>query len=303
MTASYAQFEAYINRELDKASSKAMSLGTKIHLYVEDSSNFMISEITAPTGVPKDIIETIFNNSGTEVPTTLEYVIDADILRIAKEFKYTGNNWSDETILKRVRGYDDYYKHLVQASNKILVTRQEHKDLSGMIGALESNENISNIIHSTNVQKEVVFVWTDEQGQTYKILVDELFITDESVKFWDLKSTRDPVEKFVVYQDFRMNQLNGETFLAFCPGPFYMYNYSRQMAFYTWIIRKITNKPVYGNLIPIQNTAPYSTTILPIDSTMERAGILEMNHALPIIKNYCQTYFEKYGNGNEEEIA
>lgn len=144
----------------DREYSLAMTKGSLVDclLFTPDEydNQFIIKEEATVSPAIKILIDNLLDMN-------LEYN-DTNLLFVASENKFGGTNWSDETILKRIKTDDsrEYFEQKKLNTKKLIISQEIYDQAANVIEVLKNHEFTSYIFNSDNEVLFQVPVYWDE---------------------------------------------------------------------------------------------------------------------------------------------
>jgi hypothetical protein len=246
----------HLDRDCDFIETPSLKNGKLIHLYVEDPSKFLLSDVTAPSGKMKDLVEKAFEIY--DVTMGFMMSLDSAVLQARKIVEYN-NKLKDDTVIEKFnKEGKKYFDFLCDSNDKICLDKDEYKIVTGCTSSLTSNKAASDLLFNSTGYNEYAVNWKGTYGGyelNLKALIDRIVVTDDVIKLIDLKTTSKSVFKF--------------------KSSFESFRYYRQLAFYKEAIKQC---PFYKGqrfefyIVAVQTTGLYQTVVYRIDEEYIKQG-------------------------------
>jgi hypothetical protein len=167
---------------------------------------------------------------------------ETEIQNTAKMIDY-GQAWKPDTLFKKVLAEGEEYFEISKAYGKkpeiAIISPDEKRVVSGCIERLKRMDEIMapEKVYGKNTEVFTeIPIAVEIDGIVFKTLLDRLIVNHDTKKYWveDLKTSTTPIEKYVGYQEYLMNE-KGQYALRNTVPEFIRRDVHRQLSFYTKI--------------------------------------------------------------------
>ncbi len=254
-------FQMYLEGTIQKiAPSPSLENGSLLHLYVEDPSKFVVSDVVKPNESLCNVVTQYFQIKDSHLVETQDEIL----LKAARLASYY-NNYKDETLLNTLKKSSiyEYIAELELNEGKQFMTKEQKITIESCIEALNSHAACAKYLFQE---------WPDcEIFNEYNIFFQCLGI--------DCKARLDRLivnhkEKYCVLIDLKTTSKRAHFF----PESFEFWKYYRQMAFYKYAISKQFEGYSFSCYMPVVDTQFFTRHCYKIsESQIDRGTIEYMN--------------------------
>jgi hypothetical protein len=300
--------KAIVDRDKEEESTPSLENGKLIHLYAENPSDFIISDVARPTAklgewadmVWEKLPESWDGKHITKDNKTLE--------KLAIEVMPKYGNTTDTTKLwNKFQECFDYLRHRYLNTSEFCITPAQRTIVENCIYSLQSNKIAQKLLFEKGEDfgdaafNELAIYWKElvKFDEVIEIpckgLIDRLqvFTSQKVVHLIDLKTTGKPIAKF--------------------NSSFEYYRYYRQMAWYMrgvgyWLTNKFPNEKgedwkIRVTMVVVETSGLYECKVFNVDQTWLDKGNVEAISLLGRIafatqtENWTQSLEEVQNNG------
>lgn len=137
-----------------------------------------------PSGIIMSIFKELYDLYGIiDIENQQELLVN-----FAKERGYTGNNWSDEVIYKRLSAHLDYYYQLDLSKGKQIISIEEDELADKLANSITSSKYTYKYFQGENSEYQKSLYWNYE-GYQCKGLIDFVVELDDAIYIVDIKTT------------------------------------------------------------------------------------------------------------------
>lgn len=294
---------AFLSGGAEKKEYRSLTTGKLMHSYFEDTENFKISPENAPSDAIQEVIQAVYDSvrvSGVDFGTITDWT--DKILTEASRLKYgVGQKLKTDTIIKRITEQQAYYKHLVEASDAIIIDAKTKTTLTGIMSTFENDPDLRRFIDFSNEGNDDIIILRElpilhRIGRfDCKSLLDRLEIDTKNkrISYYDYKSTSYPISLFMgtieLVPDFTNNWFPKPLAVQ---GAFQKYHIYRQIAFYQNAIAQymidvmkadVKEYKISHNIIACETNSQFEAGIIPVTSEWLAAGIEEIQLCFKVI--------------------
>ena len=277
-------FQMYLEGTIQKvAPSPSLENGSLLHLYVEDPSKFVVSDVVKPNESLCNVVTSYFTIKDSHLVETQDEVL----LKAARLANYY-NNYKDDTLLNTLKKSSiyEYIAELELNEGKQFMTKEQKATIEGCIEALSSH---------TACHKYLFQDWKNcEIINEYEIYFKHLDI--------NCKSRLDRVIinhdlKYCILIDLKTTSKRAQFFSE----SFEFWKYYRQMAFYKLALSYRYPDYYFSCYMPVVDTQFFTRHCYKISDTQIDRGEIEYNNLLERIKwhmekNEWNYTLEEYNN-------
>lgn len=270
--------------------------GSLLHEYMQDKTNFAVSEIEKPSDKLGLVAEACL-----AIITQLEAEekVEEELTILLSAIRHVGWNpkWSDEAVIKNSKDIVlPYVKEVLKMEGKKILTKKTADTLSKCIDSIEANKNITKL--AFNKDTETSFSFTEQALYgTYNLnLLDKFKVKGKLDRF-----TVDTVNKVITLIDYKTTS-NPVT--LFYRKSFNYLKYFRQMAFYKNLLADtFPNYKIECFIIVVETTGDFNTAIFKVSDYWLGAGDLEIKQLFSLIQlqlkynDFTKTVAELLNNG------
>lgn len=287
-------------------------LGSAIHALVLEADKYKLSEMTAPSGAGKMIIDMVHKlTTRDKSPLSFDEALDLAV----KYFNYYGGELSEtrrNNLISSTKGYYDYLCHFKTDDEIILNPDMKATALVCVERVLNNTEAVDLYKgESKEIEEEFEFLLDDNSRKYFNEDVITCDYITKSGKRLPLKCkidswSIDVENKTLWLTDLKTTSSNAETFMGqhclviegycdmnecFIHGSFHKYHYYRQMYMYLEMLKAYAKKE-YGfddtwtvnvNMIVVETTNLNRSFVYFVDSNLLEAGKIEMEYLLDMI--------------------
>ena len=208
-----ARYKKYIvDGEKTEEQSPSLENGKLIHLYVEDPSSFIISDVERPTDMLAGWIEEVYSTSDWVIEDLDKHAgtVEAMALEVRGD-KYKSIKDPEKVLAKFKEGMP-YFKHLLLQNNELCITSKQKEVVEACVDSLKSNPVAKSLLfdpletYGDEAYNELAVYWKEKIGisenETVELeckgLIDRLILhKDKKVaSLIDLKTTSKPIANF-----------------------------------------------------------------------------------------------------------
>jgi len=299
------KYKAYIFDRVESKETPSLKNGKLIHLYVEDPSAFIISDIVLPSAMLVSWVEEVYRSMPG---LNEEGVIESNTLLKLTALNKKGDRYKstkDEVkIWETFKGGLEYLKHLVVASTHIVMDRATSEIVKGATNSIMEHDTARNLLFHANpnevILSEIGVFWKNIEYINEEKVVLECKALLDKVKIdyingvaiiTDLKTTSKPVSNFYDTSE--------------------SYHYYRQLAFYGKALKNylsitypdVKHWTIEYNIVAVETYGIYECAVFEVDMDYIEKGIEEVNFLLSLVSyhylfgDWINTLQEKVNNG------
>ena len=267
--------------------------GELIHQQVLQPENFEVIEgVFKPTAKAGLMADALYKPDGT-FSTDDEIKAQSYIIGYYKD-KLTSNRitefrqkaepyWRDRFLYEQNNPYKEGSK------KRIYTDERNFELLTNCLKTLGENKEIQKLLHPTGLVEDPIV------GNEKTILMDiEMKIPEYEPKVYKIKAkldnfTIDKEENTIIVNDLKTTSKPASIF-----DPSY-FSYEREIAFYSWLLRFISNKyyglenpKIKGNFLVVSTIPEYDTSIVPMTPKMFSKGWKECLYLLKTVAYFNQ---------------
>lgn len=268
------KFLSFFDQDKERKYSLSLDRGNLVHLYCENPSNFIISNIDKPSEAISYIIEGL-HAIGLLVGDMSEDIFNRTILKLAAEINY-GQSWKPDTVIQKVwKEGKEYVDFLDSAEGKIIMSKSTKEVVDKCIQSLNGNSVAKSLLFeedefgNMSYFNELEVYDTTPNGTKFKGKIDRLVVDFENnvIKMPDIKTTGKGAYNF--------------------QNSFEHYRYYRQLAFYKRLANKYLQEKFpsvnfflftweFYNVV-VETIAPFNTVVYKIPEVWILKGAAEIN--------------------------
>lgn len=187
--------------EQKEESASYFNVGSALDTLVTGSkeeflNNFIVSNVAAPTGQMKELVDYMWNNGYNEVDDDQLIIEGYDYVG----FKKAGIDNIRDRFYKEAKQYLDF---LLESEGKTIISQSEYDNVLAMKNGLNSTDIYTRYIEPEDDNVEVLFqlpVYWKSTGRNCKSLIDIVRINHQTKEIYpiDLKTTSDNQDKFML---------------------------------------------------------------------------------------------------------
>lgn len=267
--------------------------GSLIHQQVLQPESFEVIEgVFKPTAKAGLMAEALYKADGT-TPTDDEiksmsykigYYKDKLTSNRLKEFRTKAEPyWRDRFIYEQNNPFKKGNK------KRIYTDERNFELLTNCLRTLNENQDIQKLLHPTGIVDSPI------TGNEKTILLDiQMEIPEYKPKIYKLKAKLDNFSIDTEENIITVNDLKtcGKPISYFNPV---QYSYQREIAFYSWLLKLVSNKfyniekpTIKGNFLVVSTVPEYDTCVYPMTPKLFKSGIEEIKYLLR-----CVAYFNQ----------
>lgn len=299
---SFEKFRTYLEGEVEDEETKSLSLGKKVHRFMENPGEFEVAPEDLPGPKVCEIVQKVYREAKEKNSLNVNDLANWNVAiqKAAQEVNYQ-QNWKGDTIAKKVAEEGQgYFSFLLRADGKVAVTAQERIKIGGMTANLQ-NSGHTDIMMNPEALKEhpVLFKTSMFPDIPCKVLLDNMVIlrNERKVIIDDLKTTGFPISKFMGYSA-TVPDMSGKPVKQMFSGSFQMFRYYRQLAFYVMgasaYLRQLEEDPeeyqFSANIVAVESEAPYEVERFNISPEWLEAGRMEVFSGMKLVKQYMKIH-------------
>ena len=268
--------------------------GSLIHQQVLQPESFEVIEgVFKPTAKAGLMAEALYKSDGT-IPTDDEiksmsykigYYKDKLTSNRLKEFRSKAEPyWRDRFLFEKNN------PHVERSKTRIYTDEKNFELLTNCLKTLGENKDIQKLLHPIGGVVEDPIV-----GNERTILLDiEMKIPDYEPKIYHLKAkldnfSIDTEENIITVNDLKTTSRPANQF-----DPTF-FSYQREIAFYSWLLKLVSNKfynlekpAIKGNFLVVSTIPDYNTLVYPMTSKLFKSGIEEVKYLLRCVAFFNQ---------------
>lgn len=252
----------------------------------------VIDKVFKPTAKAGLMADALYKSDGS-TPTDDEIKAQSYIIGYYKD-KLTTNRlsefrikaepyWRDRFIYEQANPFKEGDK------KRVYTDERNFEILTGCLKNLNSNTEIQKLLHPEGITEDPIVM------NEHTILMDIIMeVPDYEPKVYKLKAKLD---NFTIDKEEGVITVND---LKTCGKPIAMfdpvyYNYQREIAFYTWLLKLVAQKyydvekpKIKGNFLVVSTIPEYDTTVYPMTDKLFMSGLKEFVYLLK-----CVAYFNQ----------
>lgn len=298
----------YKTYTLDRAESKetpSLKNGKLIHLYVEDPSAFIVSDIVLPSAMLASWVEEVYSafNSLKE-----EDINDTNTLLKLTALDKRGDRYKstkeDSKVWETFKGGFDYLKHLVLRSTHIVMDKVTNETVTGATRSIMEHDTARNLLFHSEfnevILSEKAVFWNNIEHINEEVVVLECKALLDKVKI-------DPVKRKAIIVDLKTTSkalsLFGESFED--------YRYYRQLSFYRKALINyldvtypdVKDWTIECYIVAVETVGIFECAVFEVDDSFMKKGDDEVRSLLSLVGyhylkgDWVNTLQEKVNNG------
>jgi len=260
-------FLSYLEGSIQKMPpSPSLENGSLLHLYVEDPSNFVVSEVDKPNESLCKVVSQYFLIKDSHLVEGQDDIL----LKACRLINYY-SNYKDETLLNTLKKSNiyEYIAELEKNQGKQFMTKEQKETIEGCIEALNSHAACAKYLFQEWPGCEIF-----NEYEVYFKCLD-----------LDCKARLDRIivnhnEKYVVLIDLKTTSKRAQFF----PDSFEFWRYYRQMAFYKYALSKEFPGYSFSCYMPVVDTQYFTRHCYKISEVQIDRGTIEYLSLLGRIK-------------------
>jgi hypothetical protein len=277
-------FQMYLEGTIQKlAPSPSLENGSLLHLYVENPSEFVVSEVVKPNESLCNVVTQYFAIKDSHLVEDMDTIL----LKAARLASYY-NNYKDETLLNTLKKSSiyEYIAELELNEGKQFMTKEQKEVIEGCITALSSHAACNKYLFQEWNKCEIFNeyeIYFEHMGIPCKSRLDRVIINHD--------------EKYCVLVDLKTTSKRAQFFTE----SFEFWKYYRQMAFYKLALSYKFPNYSFSCYMPVVDTQFFTRHCYKISDTQIDRGEIEYNNLLERIKwhmekNEWNYTLEEYNN-------
>jgi len=277
------------------STSSSLALGSAVHqLYLQPDEFILVEGLRKPSAKLGLMIDRI------KYYRAQNYSIRDSIIKSSADVDYYANSLTVKRVQKVIKeGLYYYLNSRGLGSNNVVLSDADTEKCKSCLNSLTANKKITNTINST-----------DLFGDPLETFNEDAFFMDVKVIYkgksvvlplkmkadnWNINA----MEKMLMLNDLKTT---GKQLQYFMSDSFGTWHYARQMAMYSWILKKFCEKEYdfdntwsfKANMMVVETNSPFNSQIYSVNRPRLKEGMREFNQMLKRI-----AYHEIYGYDKE----
>ena len=277
-------FLSYLEGTIQKTPpSPSLENGSLLHLYVENPSEFVVSEVVKPNESLCNVVAQYMLIKDAHLAETQDEVL----LKASRLANYY-NNYKDDTLLNTLKKSTiyEYIAELELNQGKQFMTKEQKATIEGCIEALNSHAACAKYLFQEWSGCEIYNeyeIYFECMGIDCKARLDRLIVNHD--------------EKYCVLIDLKTTSKRAQFF----PESFEFWKYYRQMAFYKYALSKEFPGYDFSCYMPVVDTQYFTRHCYKISEAQIDKGTIEYMNLLSRImwhmeNNQWNYSLEEYNN-------
>lgn len=270
----------------------SLSLGSSIHELMLQKNIFTLGpDIGKPSAKLGLVIDEVFKLRKKNLP------IYSSILEACERVHYYEQNLTPSRIKNIIKDGINYYYNLksITDDNIIILSSKDRDTVQNCINNLNSDRQVNNLLYPTDIFGDAIETYNEE---AFFIDINADYNDNQYTLKLKMKAdnwTIDPENKIITLNDLKTT---GHLLHQFMEpnGSFQAFHYSRQFAYYIWILLRYCEKE-YGynkeewtvkcNVIVVETTSTNSVGVYTINKDLLEQGRKEFCRLLKMVA-YCE---------------